>query len=102
MIACSAGNHAQGVALAAQKLGIKACVVMPFLTPPIKWKNVQRLGAEILLHGDDFDAAKEECYRLAKVSDACFFLRKFSFGSAGLHFQIFFFSGYPSTLRREI
>jgi threonine dehydratase len=44
VIACSAGNHAQGVALAAQKMGICATIVMPLATPPIKWKNVERLG----------------------------------------------------------
>ncbi|KAJ1913065.1 threonine deaminase [Mycoemilia scoparia] len=64
VIACSAGNHAQGVALAAKKLGIKATIVMPKLTPEIKWKNVKRLGAQVVLHGDDFDSAKEECTRL--------------------------------------
>lgn len=58
------GNHAQGVALAAQKLGIKAKIVMPVPSPAIKWRNVQRLGAEVVLHGDDFDAAKKECARL--------------------------------------
>ncbi|KAJ3123562.1 Threonine dehydratase biosynthetic, chloroplastic [Nowakowskiella sp. JEL0407] len=64
VIACSAGNHAQGVALSAKKMGIKATIVMPLATPPIKWKNVQRLGAEVLLHGNDFDEAKTECNRL--------------------------------------
>ena len=68
VIACSAGNHAQGVALAAKKLGIDATIVMPLMTPPIKWKNVERLGAKVLLHGADFDEAKAECFRLADVS----------------------------------
>ena len=67
VIACSAGNHAQGVALAAQKLGIKATIVMPLMTPPIKWKNVERLGAQVLLFGNDFEEAKLECYRLSKL-----------------------------------
>ncbi|KAJ3108444.1 threonine deaminase [Phlyctochytrium planicorne] len=66
VIACSAGNHAQGVALAAQKMGIKATIVMPVATPPIKWRNVKRLGAEVVLHGNDFDEAKAECFRLSK------------------------------------
>lgn len=67
VITCSAGNHAQGVALSAQKLGVKAIIVMPIATPPIKWKNVKRLGAEIVLHGNDFDESKMECNRIAKV-----------------------------------
>ncbi|KAJ3166248.1 hypothetical protein HDU88_003471 [Geranomyces variabilis] len=66
VIACSAGNHAQGVALAAQKLGMKATIVMPTVTPPIKWKNVKRLGADVVLFGDDFDEAKAKCTSLAK------------------------------------
>ena len=68
VVACSAGNHAQGVALAAKCLGVKSTIVMPTMTPPIKYENVTLLGADILLHGDDFDAAKTECYRLAEVS----------------------------------
>ncbi|KAI7868188.1 threonine ammonia-lyase, biosynthetic [Spinellus fusiger] len=66
VIACSAGNHAQGVAMAAKHLGIKAKIVMPIPSPAIKWKNVQRLGAQVVLHGDDFDGAKAECARLIK------------------------------------
>ncbi|KAJ1994012.1 threonine deaminase, partial [Coemansia thaxteri] len=58
IIACSAGNHAQGVAMSARQLGIKATIVMPVLTPAIKWRNVQRLGAEVVLHGAGFDEAK--------------------------------------------
>ncbi|KAJ3399867.1 threonine deaminase, partial [Chytridiales sp. JEL 0842] len=67
VIACSAGNHAQGVALAAQKMGIEATIVMPTATPPIKWRNVKRLGASVVLHGTDFDEAKHECARLAEL-----------------------------------
>ncbi|KAI8920922.1 threonine ammonia-lyase [Powellomyces hirtus] len=66
VIACSAGNHAQGVALAAQKLGVKAVIVMPTVTPPIKWKNVKRLGAQVVLYGNDFDDAKARCAQLAQ------------------------------------
>ncbi|KAJ1340516.1 hypothetical protein BSLG_004901 [Batrachochytrium salamandrivorans] len=56
------------VALAAN-MGIKAVIVMPVATPPIKWKNVERLGAQVLLlHGNDFDAAKQECARLSKMA----------------------------------
>ncbi|PVU97688.1 hypothetical protein BB561_000388 [Smittium simulii] len=69
VVACSAGNHAQGVAYAAKYLGIKAKIVMPLLTPEIKWKNVARLGAEVILSGDDFDAAKIECNRLSETEN---------------------------------
>ncbi|KAI9500325.1 threonine deaminase [Coemansia spiralis] len=67
IIACSAGNHAQGVAMSAKHLGIKATIVMPLLTPAIKWQNVKRLGAEVVLHGAGFDEAKLECSRLEKL-----------------------------------
>ncbi|KAJ2369632.1 threonine deaminase, partial [Coemansia sp. RSA 2607] len=66
VIACSAGNHAQGVAMSAKHLGVKATIVMPVLTPAIKWRNVERLGAKVVLHGAGFDEAKKECARLAK------------------------------------
>ncbi|KAA8915108.1 hypothetical protein TRICI_002717 [Trichomonascus ciferrii] len=66
VIACSAGNHAQGVAYSAKELNIPATIVMPTATPSIKFKNVDRLGAKVVLHGDDFDAAKAECNRLSK------------------------------------
>ncbi|GJJ06403.1 hypothetical protein Clacol_000594 [Clathrus columnatus] len=59
------GNHAQGVALSGTNLKIPCTIVMPKATPSIKVKNVARLGAKIVLHGDDFDAAKSECMRLA-------------------------------------
>ncbi|GAA97344.1 uncharacterized protein L969DRAFT_440092 [Mixia osmundae IAM 14324] len=65
VIACSAGNHAQGVALAGSKLGIACTIVMPLNTPAIKWLNVERYGAKVVLHGTDFDEAKLECARLA-------------------------------------
>lgn len=65
VIACSAGNHAQGVAYSARHLGIPATIVMPTATPSIKHSNVSRMGAKVVLHGDDFDAAKAECNRLA-------------------------------------
>ncbi len=51
VIAASAGNHAQGVALGARKLGVRALIVMPKTTPGIKVQSVRRLGAEIVLHG---------------------------------------------------
>jgi threonine dehydratase len=57
VICASAGNHAQGVALAASRLGIRAVIVMPITTPAIKVEAVRDLGGEILLRGDDYDAA---------------------------------------------
>jgi threonine dehydratase len=53
------------VALSSKALGIPATVLMPTSTPSIKWRNVQRLGAKVILHGSDFDAAKAECLRLS-------------------------------------
>lgn len=57
VIAASAGNHAQGVALAARRLGIRAVIVMPRTTPQIKVEAVRRFGGEVILHGDGYDAA---------------------------------------------
>lgn len=57
VVAASAGNHAQGVALAAKKMGISALIVMPKTTPPIKVEAVRALGAEITLFGDSYDEA---------------------------------------------
>lgn len=59
VITASAGNHAQGVALAAQRLGLRARIVMPVTTPPIKVESVRELGAEVVLHGDTYDEAYE-------------------------------------------
>ncbi|KAI3890916.1 hypothetical protein MKW92_046731 [Papaver armeniacum] len=58
VICSSAGNHAQGVALAAQRLGCDAVIVMPVTTPEIKWKSVKRLGAKVVLVGDSYDEAQ--------------------------------------------
>ncbi|WP_286263942.1 threonine ammonia-lyase, biosynthetic [Thalassotalea atypica] len=58
VVAASAGNHAQGLALAASKLGIKATIVMPITTPEIKVDNVKRLGAEVRLIGKSFNEAQ--------------------------------------------
>jgi threonine dehydratase len=63
IIAASAGNHAQGVALAARRLGLRAVIVMPTTTPEIKVQAVRALGAEIVLIGDTFDAANVEAKR---------------------------------------
>ncbi|KAM5384449.1 hypothetical protein ACJZ2D_001485 [Fusarium nematophilum] len=66
VVCCSAGNHAQGVAYSARKLKIPATIIMPEATPSIKHLNVARLGGHVVLHGADFDAAKEECARREK------------------------------------
>jgi threonine dehydratase len=58
VIACSAGNHAQGVAYHAHRLGIPATIVMPRPTPFVKVEQTQRHGAEVILEGDGFDQAK--------------------------------------------
>ncbi|KAB5584986.1 tryptophan synthase beta subunit-like PLP-dependent enzyme [Coniochaeta sp. 2T2.1] len=63
VICSSAGNHAQGVAYSARKLKIPATIVMPKGTPSIKHLNVSRMGGHVVLHGQDFDEAKEECAR---------------------------------------
>src|SRR5437867_10766465 len=67
VIAASAGNHAQGVALAAQKLGCAATIVMPSTTPKIKVDAVKARGAEVHLHGDTYDEAHVEARRLGKA-----------------------------------
>ena len=62
VVASSAGNHAQGVAYAAQKLGIKAVIVMPKHTPLIKVEATKKYGAEVVLHGEVYDDAyKKAC-----------------------------------------
>ncbi len=58
VIACSAGNHAQGVAYHAHRLGIPAVIVMPRYTPYVKVEHTQKHGAEVILEGENFDAAK--------------------------------------------
>ena len=65
VIASSAGNHAQGVALAARHLGIRALIVMPETAPRIKVDAVERLGAEVELAGESYDGAKERADALA-------------------------------------
>jgi len=72
VIAASAGNHAQGVALAAQKLHISATIVMPRTTPTIKVDAVEKLGAKIILHGDLYDEAYRYAKTLAKAEKLTF------------------------------
>lgn len=66
VIAASAGNHAQGVALAAQRMGIKATIVMPKTTPAIKVNAVRSYGAKIILIGDAYDDAYQHAVALAE------------------------------------
>jgi threonine dehydratase len=66
VICASAGNHAQGVALAAQRRGIPATIVMPQTTPQIKVQAVMDLGGEVVLHGDDYDAAFDKAQELVR------------------------------------
>jgi len=65
VIAASAGNHAQGVALSAKKLGIKSLIVMPQTTPDIKVKAVKAWGAKIVLFGDSYDDACSHANKIA-------------------------------------
>ncbi|OQS02629.1 l-threonine ammonia-lyase [Thraustotheca clavata] len=70
VVCCSAGNHAQGVALSAKKLGIQATIVMPLATPQIKVKAVQQHGGDnvtVILHGNNFDEAAAEAKRIEQV-----------------------------------
>jgi len=65
VICASAGNHAQGVALAARHLGVDAVIVMPTVTPEIKIKAVKKLGATVVIEGDDFDETCAFATRMA-------------------------------------
>ncbi len=66
LVTASAGNHAQGVAYAAQAAGVQATIVMPTTTPLIKVNNTKSYGANVVLHGLAFDDAAEEAARLAE------------------------------------
>jgi threonine dehydratase len=66
VICASAGNHAQGLALAAAKLGIKATIVMPKTTPLIKVDAVRSRGAKVVLHGDTYDDAAQHAMQLVE------------------------------------
>ncbi len=72
VIAASAGNHAQGVALSAGVLNIPALIVMPRTTPLIKVQAVQRLGAKTVLHGDSYDEAYDHSLERAKQQGMTF------------------------------
>jgi threonine dehydratase len=72
VIAASAGNHAQGVALAAQRLGCRAVIVMPVTTPRIKVDAVQARGAEVRLFGDSYSDAYQEAMRVRRARGLTF------------------------------
>ena len=72
VIAASAGNHAQGVALAAQRLGCRALIVMPVTTPRIKVDAVRARGADVRLHGDSYDDAYREALRVKRARGLTF------------------------------
>ena len=72
VVAASAGNHAQGVALAAQKLGCKATIVMPVTTPQIKIAAVEARGATVVLHGDSYSDAYAHALGLLGKTQATF------------------------------
>lgn len=67
VITMSAGNHAQGVAYHAQRMGIPAVIVMPKFTPTVKVANTRRFGAEVVLHGETFDDARALALELAQT-----------------------------------
>ena len=66
VIAASAGNHAQGVAHHAQRLGLRAVIVMPVVTPTVKIERTRGFGAEVVLFGESFDEAREHALVLAE------------------------------------
>jgi threonine dehydratase len=66
VIAMSAGNHAQGVAYHAQRLGLRALIVMPRFTPGVKIERTRGFGAEVVLHGDTLDSARVHALELAE------------------------------------
>ena len=66
LITASAGNHAQGVAYAASKYGVKATIVMPTTTPLIKVERTKELGAEVILAGDVYDASYAHAMEVAE------------------------------------
>jgi threonine dehydratase len=72
VIAASAGNHAQGVALAAQKLGCRALIVMPVTTPRIKIEAVKSRGASVVLHGDSYSDAYKRALQLKRARGMTF------------------------------
>jgi threonine dehydratase len=72
VIAMSAGNHAQGVAYHAQRLGIRALIVMPRFTPMVKVERTRGFGAEVVLHGDTLEEARAHAMELAQAQQLTF------------------------------
>lgn len=72
VIACSAGNHAQGVALSAKLIGIKSTIVMPVTAPIAKIDATRGYGAEVILYGKTFDEAKQKAFEIADQTGAVF------------------------------
>ena len=76
VVAASAGNHAQGVAYHASRLGVRSVIVMPLATPLVKVTATREFGAEVILHGANYDEACQEATRLCE-SEGMFFLHPF-------------------------
>lgn len=72
VVAMSAGNHAQGVAYHAQRLGLRAVIVMPRFTPGVKIERTRGFGAEVVLHGDTLEQARAHAYELAAAQNLTF------------------------------
>lgn len=72
VIAMSAGNHAQGVAYHAERLGVRAVIVMPRFTPGVKIERTRSFGAEVVLHGDSLDESRSHALILAKEQGLVF------------------------------
>jgi threonine dehydratase len=72
VVAMSAGNHAQGVAYHAQRLGLRAVIVMPRFTPGVKVERTRGFGAEVVLHGDTLEEARAHAYALADAEGLTF------------------------------
>jgi len=69
VVAASAGNHAQGVALAASRMGVDSTIVMPERAPVSKVKATRSYGGNVVLHGEDYDAAAERAHEIAEAED---------------------------------
>jgi len=72
VVAMSAGNHAQGVAYHAQRLGVRAVIVMPRLTPGVKIERTRSFAAQVVLHGDTLEAARQHAHDLAAQQQLSF------------------------------
>lgn len=72
VVTASAGNHAQGVALAAQRLNCHATIVMPFTTPQIKMQAVEARGATVIMHGDSYDEAYAHALKFSEEEHVTF------------------------------